>query len=47
MLEKLRDKELRRNTLENKLAGFRNSKAEIIIFAKRILSPAEYEVYDS
>ena len=47
MLEKLRDKEMRKNLLENKIAGFKSSKAEILIYGKREMSKAEYESYEN
>lgn len=42
MFDKLRDKELKKNILENKLSLFKNSKAEIILYGKRALSHSEY-----
>jgi magnesium-transporting ATPase (P-type) len=38
MFDKLKDKELKKNILENKLSLFKNSKAEIIVYGKRVLS---------
>lgn len=45
MFEKLRDRELKKNILENKLSAFKNTKAEIIVFGKRVLSNSEYDIY--
>lgn len=35
MLDRLKDKEMRKNLLENRINSFKNSKAEILIYAKR------------
>lgn len=46
MLERLRDREVRRNLLE-KTATFREDKAEMLVYGKKELSKAEYEAYEN
>ena len=41
MLERLRDKEMRKSLLE-KIANFKQTKAEILIYAKKEMSKSEY-----
>ncbi len=42
MLEKLKDREVRKNLIENQLAKFKQNKSEIIIYGKRTMQSAEY-----
>lgn len=47
MLEKLKDREVRKNLIENQLAKFKHNKAEIIIYGKRTMKNGEYEMYEN
>ena len=44
MLERLRDREMRKNLLE-KISNFRQTKAEILIYGKKEMSKSEFESY--
>ena len=46
MLERLKDKEVRKGLAE-KLNGFRQDKAEIILYGRKEMGKAEYEAYEN